>query len=1368
MPSEMTDSIKLSEMQRSSIEFERQRHLANWFIKSSPHMATPTTVATVATTTTTASSAAAAAAAGATTDNTTASNAVCATTKNTTVSTTNLVGGNHTNGMSASAASHHHQQQLSAKHHNSCGGGGGAGGSSGNPPPVFFLVSSNGNTNGNIVNGKHSSNASPAATGVATPPNAISAVSGGPLGHFAPVEGRKPKLRRFNSHDTSANMFSVADFENARLARRNEIEMKQRLARRMRMSANGGYACSAGGMGANLASGSGVGGSGCGLGASGNGMGVGTGGSSMCGGGDYSTGDSKASKYSNESQHEPLPADIFLDRYSLPRVVRISYKTKFSDETLQSSSSNGSSTATTNTTGTSASNSSVSACGLTVAINTGTSSSTASSSGNVNAHSSGATNTSSSGGGGGVGGGGGSSGERVGSKHSTPHNTTPPSASATATQSNTTINGNSNADAEQREDHGELFLLYRLIRQRHIFHGHNAKTAAASRKKGVLIPQEFPGYFSLLNDKGIPTATLYTSLIQLVRERVYKFVSVDNMPAFTESQPNVNNPPTEGCIPIYSQPPPPPTNNRPQYVKTTARGGQVFRLLAVFEDGKQDHATIGCTGGVTAKAYNNHGREKEKGRYAQLLNENRQVLYVSLSTKGKFYEIEPGIPQILQKLGGIGNEANKKVNPDCVHRITALITPQRELPLTLRYISGPNGCNSAIPDNVCITHITTENVVIACPIEDVEVQSPLHLRKLHLSKEMNLLKSSLGFESEQRMLANPNVQNILKFCQFNCDQFLKMVEVEILHRPERSGSKSRGEGLKILKPLHLPKLLRREKTTIPAHEKEDSIIFLSKSDLANLEAKEAAAQAAFESATSSANRITEKMKVFQSTKKKWFRKQDKHVAHTMTSYELDVQAKRMSMERYSDMSKLLQERFGDKPNTQTHDVHESFSEPSGGASDIGCSDTETTTLATIDEKLKKVETRGKKLMTKSMSLQDIELISGGAASRKPDLLPNDTISEAGTDVEDLENQDPIPQSFITEKLYNEFHVKTRQYSKSSSSLHQLLNFSLPQKMQLHDNKRSMAQLKHNTNNGVVAKPTATDRRLDFNIGEPVTGRRAAGGLSLLAGNAGVANSLGILGNHSALASPLTPTSLIDDLPYSSVRDSLVLSSDESASDNPTGNICQALNLIDYNKENIYAEICHDNVSHNAAGSSTSAAAAGTTVSAMGGICTSATRETFSNETHSTQISDDYGDYASLTYTAIECPTPALSGNNVAGALSKSASGQTVASDRSAPTGLAISRVQINCNAVSPVSYHTVYLGEEPLSGGEKQIGRAARRNKVGSKSRAHITTVALEGNTTAYEAHNGGSGGGGSISTTAASIANELEEVADNIYNTLK
>lgn len=94
--------------------------------------------------------------------------------------------------------------------------------------------------------------------------------------HHHHPEGRKPKLRRFNSHDTSTNMFSVADFENARLARRNEIEMKQRLQHRMKIN--------------SLSS--------CG---SSGGLGIGSGGGGC---GDFSTGDSKGSKYSNDVSEE--------------------------------------------------------------------------------------------------------------------------------------------------------------------------------------------------------------------------------------------------------------------------------------------------------------------------------------------------------------------------------------------------------------------------------------------------------------------------------------------------------------------------------------------------------------------------------------------------------------------------------------------------------------------------------------------------------------------------------------------------------------------------------------------------------------------------------------------------------------------------------------------------------------------------------------------------------------------------------------------------------------------------------------------------------------------------------------------------------
>ncbi|XP_023031799.1 uncharacterized protein LOC6641823 isoform X1 [Drosophila willistoni] len=1119
----MNEAYKLAEMQRTNIEFERQRHLANWLVKSSPHMA-------------------AAAAAGSTTTTSQTTTTTLVTTATTTTSA--LAGATNITG--------------------STGGGGGG-----------------------VVVGNTPSNSAAAACNVGA--TAAAAAGTAHHGHVA-VEGRKPKLRRFNSHDTSSNMFSVADFENARLARRNEIELKQRLARRLRNSANGSYGLGAGG-GAGSSCGGGGGGA----------AGYLSGYSWLNGSGDYSTGDSKTSKGSSE---DPLPADIFLERYSLPRVVRIQYIRKSSNETLQSSSSNGSSTAT------AASSSNSSSTGLKNTANsvdpTGTNSSSSAGSGNNN-------------------------------------------------------NNNHNSNGGPPPTHDELFLLYRLVRQRHIYHGHNAKTQASQRKKTVLIPQEFPGYFSMLNEKGLPMATQYNSLMQLVRERVYKFASVDNMPAFTESSPsNASSPIHEGCLPVIK--------GRPQYVKTTARGGQVFRLLAVFEDGKQEHQqqsgggnVLSSSGGGSAaangsKPHGHIGREKEKGRYAQLLNENRQVMYVPLSTKGKFYEIEPGIPQLLQKL----SDVQRKLNPECVYRLGALVSAAKQLPLTLRYISGPQGAD--IPEQLCISQVSKEDVIIGCPIEDAESQNPLQLRKIYLNRDMQLLRSYLGFDSEQRMLANANVQNMLKFCQFNCDQFLKLVEIELMQRSERSGSKSR-EGLRILKPLHFPKLLRREKSTMAAHEKEDSIIFLSKSDLEHMEAKEAAAAAAAATASSgdaSSNRISERMKVFQSTKKKWFRKQQHNHQQQQqqqqdkpqSELDLDEQAKRMSMERYTDMSKLLQERFGSVAGETNERDADTVSLNSGVDGTGGASDTETTTITTTLEP-KSLDT----LLQKSMSLQDIELLNGQRKATRPDLL-SDAISEAGTELEDLENQTPPPQSFITEKLYNEFHVKTRQYSKSSSSLHQMRHFSLPQKLQLHEEdereKRSMSRFKAQQQSmGKV----------------PITGRRAAGGVSLLGGG-----GLSAASAASALLSPTvlpSPTSLVeDDLPYSSVRDSLVISSDNSlhhedySNQNGGTSSLPASAVVDYTKENIYAEICPPH-------------------------------HTFSGATLVTRIQeadadDDDGDYASLRYP-------------VAGASNGPQS---------------VSRIEINGAQAnnSAISYHTVYLGEEPL----------------GERHAAHITTVELAGEDNIY------------------------------------
>lgn len=571
--------------------------------------------------------------------------------------------------------------------------------------------------------------------------------------------------------------------------------------------------------------------------------------------------------------------------------------------------------------------------------------------------------------------------------------------------------------------------------------------------------------------------------------------------------------------------------SRPHYVKGTARGGQVFRLLAVFEDGKQD------SGNASAATFKNGSNA---GRYAQLLNENRQVIYVSLTSKGKFYEIEDNNSHnsTLQKANSLDTNANaaKSIKPkqefsECVHRISNIVTGDVELPITVRFIAGQQGSTNLIPESMTINKVSIENCVIACPIEEPEARSPLHLRKLNITADMRFIKCFLGFENEVKMFSNQNVQNILKYCQFNCDNFGKLVEVEqiaVAKHNTVNGTKHKVEGLKILRPLNFPKLLRREKSMI-AHEKEDSIIFLSKNDLENMESKEQSNE------QTSGGIVNEKMKVFQSTKKKWFRNMKSSAKdNSFHCLDADLQSKRMSLDRYQDMSKLLQERFGG--DVELDDKEENMGRAS---SELGVDPRR----ATIDSS---------ELRQKSMSMQDMD--SRSDFSMKPDLVNVDFVvhnypNGESRNAMDGECDDEQPsmmsfnnqKSFITEKLCSEFHVKTKNHSKSSSNLQQLLHFQVPQKMNVNETTKKGSTASRQVNGPL--------KSLDF-----------AG---------------------------MVPTgSIDDDLPYSSVRDSLVY---QPSTDDEL--VASSVGSSHNHPENIYAEICSEGVlngASNGSGSSRSA------------------------------------------------------------------------------------------------------------------------------------------------------------------------------------
>lgn len=373
--------------------------------------------------------------------------------------------------------------------------------------------------------------------------------------------------------------------------------------------------------------------------------------------------------------------------------------------------------------------------------------------------------------------------------------------------------------------------------------------------------------------------------------------------------------------------------------------------------------------------------------------------------------------------------------------------------------------------------MSRENVLVTCPIdESADDKGLLHLKKLDVAPNMKLMKCFLGFENEQRMFSNPNVQNIFKFCQFNADDYARSVEQENLPAHISGGTQRiKNEGLKIRNPLtFLLKQHDKNSTNSSGHEKEDSIIFLSKNDLENLEPPKAVG--------------SEELKVFQpsveSTKKRWF----KNLRPKTNSFtHLNFHSKRDSLDRYQDMSKLIQERFGDAPTSQTSPPRPSseISYKNGGA--LSESDT----------------------IQKSFSLQDLDY-SQNYVSKTPDIVSD--------------SRDQRPQPFISQKLYHEFHVKTR-HSKSSSSIHQLIR------------RQKAAAAEKRAEEDKFPFEIKFERK-DFPLFEP---------------------------NDRQDDCSLT---VLDDLPYSSVRDSIIMQEENGSEppDTPSTN---------GGSENIYAEIFND-------------------------------------------------------------------------------------------------------------------------------------------------------------------------------------------------
>lgn len=437
--------------------------------------------------------------------------------------------------------------------------------------------------------------------------------------------------------------------------------------------------------------------------------------------------------------------------------------------------------------------------------------------------------------------------------------------------------------------------------------------------------------------------------------------------------------------------------------------------------------------------------------------------------------------------------------------------------------------------------------------------SPLTLAKLTVFPDVKLQKCLMGHRDERRLLASPMFQHWIEFCKTHSEIRLQAVEVELLTQAEmeerrcalmnqntisnnsnssksssgnsssgivvnssastssssaqppqiplppvpttagttsgvtpQSNKRSKVESL-LLRPL---KLLGRDKNYV-AHEVEDSIIFLTKSDLEKIEAQKrgllrhSTSQLSISGGTTQldqppqqhpqSNTISDKMKVFEQENKRtgssggggWFsdrknNKSNSSKTKSFTSYDI-LHKKLTANDRYCDMSKMLEERFGDltantlmKANAKAIAVGKG---PNKSSSVTDISAGGGNREINMNQMLGSRYSLNKTFSLENISLYDMQPRSrhSFSASQTPDLVriinqhqkQGRMNSSAASSVENIGQLYPTTSSsqclssigggsgggrvvdeasFISEKLYNEFHVKTKLHSKSSTHL----------------------------------------------------------------------------------------------------------------------------------------------------------------------------------------------------------------------------------------------------------------------------------------------------------------------------------------------
>lgn len=125
--------------------------------------------------------------------------------------------------------------------------------------------------------------------------------------------------------------------------------------------------------------------------------------------------------------------------------------------------------------------------------------------------------------------------------------------------------------------------------------------------------------------------------------------------------------------------------------------------------------------------------------------------------------------------------------------------------------------------------VSTEDFVIACPFNGIELPKNVHLEKIYLVPDLKFAKTVLGLDKENEIFSNQHIQYMMQFCESYYDRFISTIELE---RPSKIATFASVENLVGMstKGKFKSKFAKYDKHA-PAHEIEDSIIFISRSEL---------------------------------------------------------------------------------------------------------------------------------------------------------------------------------------------------------------------------------------------------------------------------------------------------------------------------------------------------------------------------------------------------------------------------------------------------------------------------------------------------------------------------------------------------------